>query len=167
MNKKEIIEKVGKMNFFANDYTLAAELKYISGILLFDKYFAEKSTKNNEVIHLTKYPNGLIVKIAKIFSSILFGFAFSEINRVVLSDKSIPNILIFELKNNEKITFTLKNIFKVREFLDEIHLKYDFETKVEKITRTPHSKTTAKTSKLKSISNSKTNSVYNQKYLKK
>lgn len=151
MNKKEIIKKVGKRRFFADNFTLAAELRYISGILVFDKYFTEKSTKKKEIIHVTKYPNGLVIKIAKLFSSIEYAVKFSEIKNILVSDKSHGNSLVFELTNGENITFEIKDVSKVRQFLDEIHLPYEFKTKIEKVKKSPYSKT---------------KTVYNKRYRK-
>lgn len=136
ITKKQITEKVGKKYFLSNDYTLAAKLNYESGIILFDKYLNEKSLKDiNAVIHITKYPKGLVFKIAKFFSSIQFALGFSEIQRTLLSEKPETSRLIFETINDEKIFFTLKtnDINIVSQFLIDIKLKHDFETSIVSI----------------------------------
>src|SRR5690554_5146801 len=127
MTKTELNEKVGKKLFLADDYTIAAKLNYESGIPSFDKYLNGKKLKQiGAVIHLTKYPKGLVFKIAKLFSSFPFGISYSEIRRTLLLEKPDTSNLIFETSNG-KITFSLKtsNIYDVRTFLDEIHLPYE------------------------------------------
>jgi hypothetical protein len=144
MTKIELIEKVGKKSFLANDYTLAAKLDYESGLPSFDKYLDGKKVKQiNAVIHLTKYPKGLVIKIAKLFSSFPFGLAYSEIKRTLLSEKPGLSNLIFETNDSEKIIFSLKtaHIFEVKEFFDDIHLKYDFETSIANTRLTAETKT--------------------------
>jgi len=133
MTKTELTEKVGKKSLFADDYTFAAKLNYESGIPSFDKYLDGKTLKQiNAVIHLTKYPKGLVIKIAKSFSSFPFGLNYSEIQRTLLSEKSGTPKLIFDTTNNEKIIFSLKttDVPYLRYFLNEIHIKFDFETNI-------------------------------------
>ncbi|MBL0065628.1 MAG: hypothetical protein IPP38_11580 [Bacteroidetes bacterium] len=108
-------------------------MNYDSGIPSFDKYLDGKTLKQiNAVIHLSKFPKGLVIKIAKHFSSFPFGLPYSEITRTLLSEKSTTSHLIFETTDNSKIIFSLKtaDIFEVRQFLNDIHLKYDTETTV-------------------------------------
>jgi len=133
MTKNELTEKVGKKFFLADDYTLAAKLNYDSGIPPFDNYLNGKTLKQiSAVIHLTEYPKGLVIKIAKLFSSFPFGLPYTEIQRTILSKKLGSSILIFETTDNGKIIFSLKttDISDVRQFLDDIHLKYTFETTI-------------------------------------
>lgn len=133
MTKNELTEKVGKKFFLADDYTLAAKLNYDSRIPSFDNYLNGKTLKQiNAVIHLTKYPKGLVIKIAKLFSSFPFGLSYTEIQRTILSEKSGTSKLIFETADNGKIIFSLKttDISDVSQFLDNIHLKYTFETNI-------------------------------------
>lgn len=134
MTKNELTEKVGKKFFLADDYTLAAKLNYESGIPQFDNYLNGKTLKQiSAVIHLTKYPKGLVIKIAKLFSSYPFGLPSTEIQRTILSEKSGTSKLIIETTDNGKIIFSLKttNISEVRQFLNDIHLKYTFETSIQ------------------------------------
>ncbi len=137
LTKADLTEKVGKKFFLADDYTLAAKLNYDNGIPEFDTYLDGKTLKEiNAVIHLTKYPKGLVIKIAKNFSSFPFGLAYSEIKRTLLSEKTEKSNLVFETVDKGKITFsfTTANISEVKQFLDDIHLKYDYEkTKSETI----------------------------------
>ena len=144
MTTTELTEKVGKKFFLADDYTLAAKLNYDSGIPSFDKYLDGKTLKQiSAVIHLTKYPKGLVIKIAKLFSSFPFGIAYSEIKRTLLAEKSGTSNLIFETSDNGKIIFSLNtsNVFDVKQFLNDIHLKYDFETSISDTKRTMETKT--------------------------
>ncbi len=144
MTKTELTEKVGKKFFLADDYTLAAKLNYDSGIPSFEKYLNGKTLKQiSAVIHLTKYPKGLVIKIAKLFSSFSFGLAYTEIKRTLLAEKSGTSNLIFETSDNGNIIFSLKtsHIFDVKQFLDDIHLKYAFETSIADTRRTTETKT--------------------------
>ncbi|MCX6231141.1 MAG: hypothetical protein NTZ33_06315 [Bacteroidetes bacterium] len=133
ITKQELTEKVGKKSFLADNDTLSAKLNYDSGILPFDNYLNGKTLKQiNAVIHLTKYPKGLVIRIAKLFSSFSIGLPYSEIQSIMLSEKMLPPKLIFETIDNGKIVFTIEktNISDVRQFLDDIHLKYTFETNI-------------------------------------
>lgn len=144
MTKRELTEKVGKIFFFDDDYTLTAKLDYVSGIPSFDKYLDGKTLEQiSAVIHLTKYPKGLVIKIAKLFSSCAFGLANSEIKRILLAEKSGPSSLIFETIDNGIIHFSLKTsqVFNVKLFLNDIQLKYDFETSISDTERNMETKT--------------------------
>lgn len=135
--KEELTEIVGKKPFLADDTTLAAKLNYDSGIQAFDEYLNGQTLKQiDAVIHLTKYPKGLVIKIAKNFSSFPFGLAYSEIKRTVLTERPTISNLTFEKSDNNKIVFSLKtsNISEIKSFLADINLKYDYEkVKVETI----------------------------------
>lgn len=88
MTKKELTDKVGRNFFLTDGYTLAAKLNYESGIESFDSYLEGKTLKQiHAVIHLIKYPKGLVIKIAKLFSSISFGLPYSDIQSIMLSKK--------------------------------------------------------------------------------
>ena len=134
MTKEQLIEKVGKNGFLADDKTLAAKLNYDSGIPSFDEYLGGKTLKQiDAVIHLTKHPKGLAIKIAKNFSSFPFGLSFSEIKRTIVSEIGDPSHLIFETADG-KIIFSAKSshIVDIKEFLNDINLKYALEkVKVE------------------------------------
>ena len=150
LTRKELTEKVGKNLFFADGYTLAAILNYKSGLPSFDKYLDGKTLKQiHAVIHLIKYPKGIVIKIAKNFSSFPFGLAYSEIKRIELSEKSGTSKLIIETSDEGKIIFSLKTThsLEVRQFLDSINLKYDFESSItnqrqptDKVYNTKHRK---------------------------
>jgi hypothetical protein len=144
MTKTELTEKVGKKFLLADNYTLSAKLNYVSGIQSFDKYIDGKTLKQiSAVIHLTKYPKGLVITIAKLFSSFPFGLADSEIKRTFLAIKSGTSNLIFETSDNGKIIFSLKtsHVFDVKQFLNDIHLKYDFETNISDTKQSMETKT--------------------------
>ena len=115
MTKEQLIEKVGKKGFLSYDKTLAATLIYISGINSFDEYFdTEGLLGTDAVIHLTKHPKGLAIKI-------------------VVSETSDSSHLIFETIDG-KIIFSIKSAKKseVKQFLEDIHHKYDSDkVKVE------------------------------------
>ena len=134
MTKEQLIEKVGKNGFLSDDKTLAAKLIYVSGINSFDEYFdTEGLLGTDAVIHLTKHPKGLAIKIAKNFSSFPFGLAFTEIKRTVVSETSDSSHLIFETIDG-KIIFSIKSAKKseVKQFLEDIHHKYESDkVKVE------------------------------------
>lgn len=95
MTKKEINEKIGKKWFLDNQQVLAARLDYISGIKIFDDILQGKTLIDiDAVIHLEKFPKGLLVKIAKGFGGITtipFPISHEEINKVILSEKIEKN----------------------------------------------------------------------------
>ena len=144
MTKKELTEKVGKRFFLADDYTLAAKLNYESGIQSFDSYLDGKTLKQiRAVIHLTKYPKGLVIKIAKLFSSFPFGLPYEDVQSTVLTEKAGTSKLVFETAENGKIVFSLKtgNFSDVKQFLDDIRLKYTLETSIANRQTTTETKT--------------------------
>jgi len=127
MTKEQLIAKVGKNSFLDDDITLAAKLNYNSGILIFDEYLDGKTLKQiGAVIHLTKHPKGLAIKIAKNFSSFPFGLAFDEIKKTVVSETASISHLIFDTTFG-KIIFSLKSkdAFEIKQYLNDIYLKYD------------------------------------------
>lgn len=130
MTKTELTDKLGKRFFLENDYTLAAKLNYVSGIPTFDQFLGGKTLKQiNAVIHLTKYPKGLLIKIQKNFSSFPFGISYSEIKNTILSDKTeIPN-LTFEATKGNKIIFSIKpaDFYEIKQFLEDIRLPYHYD----------------------------------------
>jgi len=138
LTKAELTEKVGKKSFFADECMLAAKLNYDSGIPEFDTYLDGKSLKKiNAVIHLIKYPKGLVIKIAKNFSSFPFGIPYSEIKRTMLSENIEKPNLIIETVDKGKIIFSLKteSIAEVKQFIDTIHLNDDEKNKSETINK--------------------------------
>jgi len=129
LTKAELFEKVGKRSLLDNHYMLPAILNYDNGIKSFDKYLNGKTLAQiDAVIHLIKYPKGLVIKIAKLYSSFPFGLAYSEIKRTLISEKLEISNLIFETMDNEKIGFSFKtkNKFEVKEFLNSCHISYDY-----------------------------------------
>ena len=129
MTKEQLIDKVGKNGFFSDDKTLAAKLTYDSGIPSFDEYLDGKTVKQiGAVIHLTKHPKGLAIKIVKNSSSFPFGLAFTEIKRTVISETADISHLIFDTTDG-KIIFSVKSAdtSDVKEFLKDIHLKFDLD----------------------------------------
>lgn len=128
MTKAELTEKIGKKFFLEDDYTLAAVLSYKNGIPSFDEYLNGKSLKQiHAVIHLTKYPKGLLIKIQKNFSSFPFGISYSEINQILLSEEKEISHLFLETVNG-RIAFSIKTsrLFEVKQFLKDIQLKNAF-----------------------------------------
>lgn len=127
--KTELSKKVGKKSLLDNDYMLAAILDYVSGIKSFDSYLNGKTLKQmNAACHIIKYPKGLVISIAKLFSSFPFGLADSEIKRTFLNEKLEISNLTFETIDNQNIIFSFKtkNIFEVKQFLNDIHLSFDY-----------------------------------------
>jgi hypothetical protein len=128
MTKNELTETVGKKNAFEQDYTLAARLNYESGISDFDTFLNGKSLKEiNAVIHLTKYPKGLVFKVAQLFSSIPFGLPYSEISQVVIVENTSE--LIFNTQASGKIIFSFKakHYEEIRQYFDDVKLKCSIE----------------------------------------
>jgi len=131
MTKTELIDKVGKRFFFEDEYTLAAKLNYESGIQSFDSYLCGKTLKQiHAVIHLTKYPKGLVIKIVKNFSSFPFGLSYEDIKNTALYQNVGISKLIFTTGENGTIIFSFKSDFfsEVKQFFDDIRLKYTIET---------------------------------------
>lgn len=127
MTKEQLNEKLGKNGFLADDQSLSGILTYENGISSFDEYLNGKTLKEiNAVIHLTKHPKGLAIKIVKNFSSFLFALEFFEIDKTVVSENAETSHLIFETKNQNIIfSFKKNNISEVEEFLNEINHKYE------------------------------------------
>ena len=108
-------------------------MNYESGIESFDIYLGGKTLKQiRAVIHLTKYPKRLVLKIAKLFSSFPFGLPYEDIRNTILSEKKGTSKLIFETAENAKIVFSFKtkNFSVVKQFLDDIRLNYTFEKSI-------------------------------------
>lgn len=91
MTKNEVQEKIGKKWMFSDQQTLAAKLDYINGIKTFDEILDGKPLSEiDAVIHLEKYPKGLLFKIAKGFGGFTtfpFPISSDEIKKVTLTDK--------------------------------------------------------------------------------
>jgi len=122
MTKKELVEKVGKKYFFTEESPIAAKLNYESGIESFDTYLCGKTLEQaHAVIHLISYPKGIVIKIAKLFSSFSFGLPYKDIKKAILSEEKEISSLIFEIVNNGKIIFSFKkeNYSAIKKFLDD------------------------------------------------
>ncbi len=103
----------------------------------------EKSLKEIVgVIHLEKYPKGLLFKIARGFVGIKtqpFPVAKNEIKQVVLAESNENSgKLTFELTDGNKIEFNIKkgDIWEVKDFLKDIKLNYEIEKIKKPITPT-------------------------------
>lgn len=124
ISKEEFIRKVGKRFFLDNQNIISSVLEYKEGILYFDEILEGKTLKQfNSVIQLEKYPKGIIVKIAKLFSSYAFPLSYEEIENISINDLNGSFILIFHTKNNDiKFSFLIKNLQEIKLFLDECKL---------------------------------------------
>jgi len=130
VSKKELYQKLGKKSFLSDLIRVSAAIEYISGIPYFDKLLNGKSLKQiNAVIQIEKYPKGILIRVAKLFSSYSYGISYNEIRNIEITNSLEPTI-IFHLKNNETINFLIvrNRISELIEFLDKTHLKY--ETKI-------------------------------------
>lgn len=152
VTKDQIREKIGKKWCLDNQQVLAAKLDYKSGIDTFDQILDGKTLKEIDgVIHLEKYPKGLLFKIARGFGGFKthpFPVTKNEIKRVALKEtQDAGGQLTFDLTNENKIEFSIKkdNIWEVKDFLKEIKLNYETE-KVKK-TATPKEKKVENTQK--------------------
>ena len=129
MTKEQLIRKVGKNDFLADEIMLSGKLTYIGGIPSFDGYLGGMTLKQiNAVIHMKKHPKGLAIKIVKNFSSFPFGLEYAEIKKTIIIKKTDTSELIFETTTG-RISFSLKSSYvsEVQEFLDETNLKYEVE----------------------------------------
>ena len=90
MTKKEIQNKIGKKWLLDDQQLLAARLDYISGIETFDEILDGKTLSDiDAVIHLEKYPKGLLFKIAKGFggfTTLPFPLPSDQIKKVTLTE---------------------------------------------------------------------------------
>ncbi len=134
MTKDQIREKVGKKGWFADQQVLAAKLDYVSGIEIFDQILEGKTLNEIDgVIHLEKYPKGLLFIIARGFGGFKthpFPVAKNEIKNVVFTEIQEGDAqLTFDLINENKIKFGIKkdNIWEVKDFLEDIKLNYETE----------------------------------------
>jgi len=131
--KDQIREKVGKKWWLDDQQTLVAKLDYVSGIDVFDKILDGKTLKEfDAVIHLEKYPKGLLFTITKGlgFKTYLFPVAKNEIEKVVLSETpDSSGQLTFNLTDGNKIEFRIKknDLWEVKDFLKEIKLNHETE----------------------------------------
>lgn len=132
-SKDQIREKIGKKWWLDDQQVLAAKLEYKSGIETFDQILDGKTLKEfNAVIHLEKYPKGLLFKIAKGlgFKTFPFPLAKNEIKKVVLSETGKGSgQLTFVLNDGNRIELSIRkgDIWEVKDFLNDIKLDYETE----------------------------------------
>lgn len=131
-SKNDIHNKIGKNQWLAAEYSLIAKLDYIRGIKDFDEILNGKNfSQINAVVHIERYPKGLLLKIIKGiggFKKHLFPLAYNDIKRTILSDMPEGNgQLVFELKDRNKIEFLIRKggYTKVEDFFNEIGLIYE------------------------------------------
>ncbi len=95
MTKDQIREKIGKKNWLDDQKVLAAKLVYLKGIDFFDQILDGKTlTEIDGVIHLEKYPKGLLLKIARGFGGIKthpYPLTNDEIKKTILTNKPKEN----------------------------------------------------------------------------
>jgi hypothetical protein len=134
LTKDEIQKKIGKKWWLDDRQVLAAKLDYKSGIETFDQILDGKTLKEVDgAIHLEKYPNGLLFKIARGFAGFKthpFPLASKEIQKVVLTEtQDGVGLLKFDLLNENKIEFKIKkdHLWEVKDFLKKIKLNYETE----------------------------------------
>jgi len=132
ITKNQIREKIGKKSWFSDQQILTAKLDYVSGITSFDEILNGKTLKEMDgVIHLEKYPKGLLVKIARGFGGIKthsFPIAKNETEKIIL-EKTSDNqggFLVFELADQKKIEFSIQQnkIEEVVVFLNEVKMNF-------------------------------------------
>jgi len=134
ITKDQIRDKVGKKWWLDNQQILAAKLDYVSGIETFDEILDGKTLKEiDAVIHLEKYPKGLLFKIAKGlgFKTYPFPLSKDDISKVALSEATNGQgaFLTFNLIGGNNIEFQIKqkDLWEVKDFLKNIKLNYETE----------------------------------------
>lgn len=134
VTKDQIRGKIGKKWWLDDQQVLAAKLDYKNGIDLFDQILDGKTLKEIDgVIHLEKYPKGLLFKIARGFGGFKthpFPVAKNKIQKVVLAETQYGGgQLTFDLKEAKNIEFQIRkdDIREVKDFLNEIKLNYETE----------------------------------------
>ena len=129
MDKTELKNEVGEKGFLADENILAGKLIYISGINEFDNELkGSNQFDRGEVIHIEEMPKGLIVSLAKNFSSIKYGIPFSKIASFSLSTFEYYSVI--EIKTNDvPLLFVLKNTHKneVVNFLKKFNPSKSFD----------------------------------------
>ncbi|PCJ77887.1 MAG: hypothetical protein COA57_16400 [Flavobacteriales bacterium] len=127
-SKQQIRELIGHIRWFDDQYLLAAKLNYVSGIGYFDEILCGRTLKDiNAVIHIEKYPKGLLIKIAKSFKSYLLPYSTNEIKSIMLNKNLQQTQLSIALYSDNPIIFEVedKNIRYVEDFLEEINIEYE------------------------------------------
>lgn len=95
LTKDQIREKIGKKSWLDDQKVLAAKLDYISGIPEFDEILGGMTLKEKDaVIHLEKFPKGLLFKIAMGFGGIKthpYPLTNEEVQKTILTRKPREN----------------------------------------------------------------------------
>ncbi|WP_024480860.1 RDD family protein [Cellulophaga baltica] len=127
MTKSEIKSEVGKKWFLANQNTLNAKIIYISGLDRFDQYLGNSDQKDkSSVIHIKEMPKGLIVSLAKLFSTNKVGINYSKFKRIVLVKFERYSIIKFEtVASPIFFGFANKDFAEIESFFASI-IKIDF-----------------------------------------
>lgn len=121
-SKKNIQEKIGKKFFLDDAETLTAKLDYISGIDFFDEILKGKSLRENDaVIHVEKYPKGLLFKIAKGFGGIkTYQYPLPKLEIESFDINEQKNQILIEHTDSSKIEFKFaeKDKFEVNKYFN-------------------------------------------------
>ncbi len=129
--KMQLQEKVGTKSFLSDETMLADKLNYIYGITAFDQFLKGKSVEDmNAVIHLIRYPKGLIIKVAGNFFSVKFGLSFSEIKYIKIMERRSISGMILQTERNSKIVFSFltEDIVEIISFLELLNMNYAIES---------------------------------------
>lgn len=108
-SQKNTIRNIGKKWIFADDNSIQAILIYLNGIETFDTFLDNKfQFEINAVIHMTEFPNGLQIRLAKTFKSNKFGIPYQDIKKISTHSYSNYSIIKINTVNND-IFFLCKN----------------------------------------------------------
>jgi small-conductance mechanosensitive channel len=115
ITKQQIKQKIGKKTWYGPELILENTVEYIGGIELFDGFLDGRTAKEiNAIIHIEKYPKGILIKIKRGIgrsNDLLFGLAKNEVKNTILSDSfAHPSKIEFHLYNGEKIVFHYKSL---------------------------------------------------------
>jgi hypothetical protein len=109
-NKKQIL---GAKSSFQDTTALIDKLKYVSGNDYFDSIL---NNKTSFVIHFYKYPNGIEIKIAKLFKSFSIGVSFDEIKGISLLKGENNKLRILTKSNNIDFSYKDYDYFDIKDF---------------------------------------------------
>lgn len=138
-------ETLGKKMFLADDVGIYDKLIYKSGIAPFDELLKNKSQDDIKAkTHLVKYPKGIEVKLAKLFTSYTHAISNENIESLTFQNPNQPVLLIrcaekkviafdFSMDDLFEILSLLRKSYKSRidfgidnKELDAFKKKYDF-----------------------------------------
>ncbi len=130
LTNQEVKERVGNNSFFVDDFGISAKLEYKSGIPNLDLYLNGKTIKQIDAeLQIIKYPRGIVIKIAKLFSSIKYAIDYRDIINVKISQEK--EILLFTIyTTQEPIVFSIYDeeyIIDAKIFLNRTPIKYEIE----------------------------------------